>query len=94
LASTLIMTHGLGLGLEVPWPWPWPRRPMALALNLLASNPSLHKTAVDLSNDAGTEKLKTVITDSQKQHVDTTCNVFHTAYYIAKNNRPFLDMLV
>jgi len=41
LASTLIMTHGLGLGLEVPWPWPWPRRPMALALNLLASNPSL-----------------------------------------------------
>ena len=26
-----------------------------------------HKTVVDISNDAGTEKLKTVITDSQKQ---------------------------
>jgi len=51
-----------------------------------------HKTAVDLSNEAGTEKLKTVmITDSQKQHIDTTCKVFRTAYYIAKNNRPFLD---
>jgi len=32
---------GLGLGLEENWPWPWPRRLLALASNMLSSNPSL-----------------------------------------------------
>ena len=34
---------GLGLGLEENLPWPWPRRLLALALasNMLSSNPSL-----------------------------------------------------
>lgn len=50
-----------------------------------------HKQAIELKKEAGNEKLKTVVTDSQKQHEDSTCKVFRTAYYIAKNNRPFLD---
>ena len=35
------MITGLGLGLEDNWPWPWPQRLLALASNMLSSNPSL-----------------------------------------------------
>jgi len=34
---------GLGLGLENNSPWPWPRRLLALASNMLSSNPSLQE---------------------------------------------------
>jgi len=32
---------GLGLALEEKWSWPWHRRLLALASNMLSSNPSL-----------------------------------------------------
>ena len=50
-----------------------------------------HKQAVSIQHIAGGEKLKAVIVENQKQHLDTTCNVFRTVYYIARKNRPFLD---
>jgi len=51
-----------------------------------------HKQAIELKKEAGNEKLKTVVTDSQKQHEDSTCKVFRTAYYIAECGRGFSQM--
>jgi len=35
---------------------------------------------------ASADTLKTVVVESQKEHVDATCKVFRTVYYIAANN--------
>lgn len=50
-----------------------------------------HQTAVSIVKTKHTEQLQTKFGDQQKQHVDTTCRVFRTVYYIAKSNRPFVD---
>jgi len=50
-----------------------------------------HQTAVSIVKTKHNEQLQTKFGDQQKQHVDTTCRVFRTVYYIAKSNRPFVD---
>jgi len=37
------------------------------------------------------EKLKSLIIEQQAGHNTATCNVFRTAYYVAKNDQPFTD---
>ena len=50
-----------------------------------------HKTAESLLAQAKTQPIETVLTDNSKELVDITCKVFRTVYYVAKENRPFVD---
>jgi len=50
-----------------------------------------HKAAESVQKTASSETLKTVVTEQQTEHVESTCKVFRTVYYLAQNNRPFLD---
>jgi len=50
-----------------------------------------HKQALSVQQTASADTLKTVVVESQKEHVDATCKVFRTVYYIAANNRPYVD---
>jgi len=45
-----------------------------------------HKQALSVQQTASADTLKTVVVESQKEHVDATCKVFRTVYYIAANN--------
>jgi len=37
------------------------------------------------------DSLKNVVVENQKEQVDVTCKVFRTVYYLAANNRPYVD---
>lgn len=50
-----------------------------------------HNMAVSVQARAANETLKTAVVEQQKGHIDITCRVFRTVYYICQNNRPFLD---
>lgn len=50
-----------------------------------------HKNAVKVLADTKAEALKSAMSVAVKQQYEETCKVFRTAYYIAKQNRPYMD---
>jgi hypothetical protein len=50
-----------------------------------------HKAAVDIKATSTQEPLLSVVIDSQSAHFQATSNVFRTAYYVAKSDRPYSD---
>ena len=50
-----------------------------------------HKQAIVVHQSASLDTLKTVVVENQREHVDVTCKVFRTVYYVAANNRPYVD---
>lgn len=50
-----------------------------------------HKKAEEIQERASVDTLKTVLVENQREQVDVTCRVFRTVYYIASNNRPYVD---
>ena len=50
-----------------------------------------HTKAAIILDTSKTNKLPEKLSEQQREHVACTCKIFRTVYYIAKNNRPFLD---
>ena len=55
------------------------------------NNSKGHSDAEKVVTVARTDSLKEAVIEQEKEHVRSTANVFRTAYYIAKNDRPYLD---
>ena len=54
-------------------------------------NSKSHLHAEKVDTVARADSLKEAVIEQEKEHVRATANVFRTAYYIAKNDRPYLD---
>jgi len=54
-------------------------------------NSKSHLDAENVDTVARVNPLKEVVIEQEKQNVCATANVFRTAYYMAKNDRPYLD---
>lgn len=50
-----------------------------------------HIRAHEIFNEQKSNKLRNVVVNQQAEHNTATCAVFRTAYYIAKQDRPFTD---
>jgi len=55
------------------------------------SNSKGHKQAAEVLQVSQEQLLKTIVSEQQTGCHLATCNVFRTAYYIAKNDRPYTD---
>ena len=54
-------------------------------------NSPSHKSAETVLAQAKTERIETVVAENNREQFDSTCKVFRTVYYVAKENRPFVD---
>lgn len=52
---------------------------------------SSHKAAEKIAEVAKSETIEKVTDSMNEKHLETTKTVFRTAYYLAKNNRPYSD---
>jgi len=50
-----------------------------------------HVQACSVSKSASKDVFKEVIINQQNEDFSATCNVFRTAYFVAKNDRPYVD---
>jgi hypothetical protein len=50
-----------------------------------------HVKAEEIKKSANDDVMKQLIVQQHSESIDASCNVFRTAYYIAKNDRPYVD---
>jgi len=57
----------------------------------LHSESAAHNDAQRVCDERNKHVMENVVAQQQAEHLDSTCVVFRTAYYLAKNDRPYVD---